>query len=263
MQCKILAFSLEELDDLIVTGVGPHGYFVLWEDLTAQTQSPGHTNFHSVPKLLASFFHSRLGRAHSDFISDLTCDLFAHWTFKNEQPPSSLQFVNDNFPALHTPVSGFPVNCSRLIEGQIIHRDFAMPCPQTDRQPVKAVVFTRCLQPKLLSAGEVLELECGEQGKERSIVQFNAWAETSLECVIANLQRLGVSVLLSAVKQSAAVLALAAQADIRIVECVSEDELSLFALLSGARPVLDCWMIEPDHIATLTFCRPILLGAHR
>ncbi|KAG8012622.1 Bardet-Biedl syndrome 10 protein [Nibea albiflora] len=63
--------------------------------------------------------------------------------------------------------------------------------------------------------------------------------------------------------QSAAVLALAAQADMCIVECVSEDELSLFAQLSGARPVSDCSMIEPDQIATLTFCRPILLGAHR
>ncbi|KAM9351550.1 BBSome complex assembly protein BBS10 [Symphorus nematophorus] len=255
---KLLAFALEELDDLIAMGVVPYGCFLSWEDFTAKTQADSNKQ-----KLLASFFHSRLGRTHCYFISNLTCDLLAHWKFKNDQPPSTLQFVNDNFPALHTPVSGFPISCSRLIEGQIIHRDFATPCPQTDHQPIKAVVFTGYLQPKLLSAGEVLELGCGEQGKGRSIVQFNAWAERSLECVIANLQRLGVSVLLSAVKQSAAVLALAAQADMCIVECVSEDELSLFAQLSGARPVLDCWMIEPDHVATLTFCQPILLGAHR
>lgn len=260
---ELLAFALEELDDLIAMGVVPYGSCLSWEDFTAKTQLPAHTNNHHVQKLLASFFHSRLGRTHCDFISDLTCELLTHWKFKNDPASLSLQFVNDNFPALHTPVSGFPISCSRLIEGQVIHRDFATPCPQTDHQPVRAVVFAGCLQPKLLSAGEVLELGCGEQGKERSIMQFSTWAERSLECVIANLQSLGVSVLLSAVKQSAAVLALAAQADMCIVECVSEDELSLFGQLSGATPVSDCWMIEAEHVATLTFCRPILLGAHR
>ncbi|XP_044050596.1 Bardet-Biedl syndrome 10 protein [Siniperca chuatsi] len=266
---ELLAFALEELDDVIAMGVVPYGCCLSWEDFTAKTPSPAHTNNHCVQKLLASFFHSRLGRTHCDFISDLTCELLTHWKFKNDLPSLSLQFVNDNLPALHTPVSGFPISCSRLIEGQVIHRDFATSCPQTDHQPVKAVVFTGYLQPKLLSAGEVLELGCGEQGmegnskKERSIVQFSAWAERSLECVIANLQSLGVSVLFSAVKQSAAVLALAVQAGMCIVECASEDELSLFAQLSGATPVSDCWMIEPEHVATLTFCRPILLGAHR
>ncbi|XP_073328463.1 Bardet-Biedl syndrome 10 protein [Pagrus major] len=260
---ELLAFVLEELDHLIATGVVPYGCCLSWEDFTAKTQLPAHTNNHCVQKLLASFFHTRLGCTHCDFISDLTCELLTHWKFKNDQPSLSLQFVNDNFPALHTPVSGFPISCSRLIEGQVIHRDFATPCPQTDHQPVKAVVFTGYLQPKLLSAGEVLELGSGEQGKEGSIVQFSTWAERSLEGVIANLQSLGVSVLLSGVKQSAAVMALAAQADMCVVECVSEDELSLFAQLSGARPVSDCWMIEPDNVATLTFCRPILLGAHR
>ncbi|XP_035520164.1 Bardet-Biedl syndrome 10 protein [Morone saxatilis] len=261
---KLLAFALEELADVIAMGVVPYGFCISWEDFTAKTQLPAHTNNNCVQKLLASFFLSRLGRTHCDFISNLTCELLSRWKFKNNQPPFTLfVFVNDNLPALHTPVSGFPVSCSRLIEGQVIHRDFATPCPQTDHQPVKAVVFTGYLQPQLLSAGEVLELGYGEQGKERSVVQFSAWAERSLECVIANLQSLGVSVLLSAVKQSAAVLALATQADMCVVECVSEDELSLFAQLSGARPASDCWMIEPDHVATLTFCRPILLGAHR
>ncbi|XP_054476723.1 Bardet-Biedl syndrome 10 protein [Anoplopoma fimbria] len=260
---KMLAFALEELDDLIAIRVVPYGSCLSWEDFTAKTQSPAHSNNHSVQNLLASFFHSRLGRTHCDLMSSLTCELLTHWKSENDSPSSSLHFVNDNFAALHTPVSGFPISCSRLIKGQVIHRDFAVLCPQTDQQPIKAVVFTGYLQPKLLSAGEVLELGCGEQGKQRNIVQFSAWAERSLESVIASLQSLGVSVLLSAAKQSAAVLALAAQAEMSIVECVSEDELSLFARLSGATPVRDCWMIEPEHVATLTFCRPILLGAHR
>ncbi|XP_047452792.1 Bardet-Biedl syndrome 10 protein isoform X2 [Mugil cephalus] len=48
-----------------------------------------------------------------------------------------------------------------------------------------------------------------------------------------------------------------------LVECVSEEEISLFAQLSGSTPVSDCLTIEPKHVATLAFCRPVLLGAHR
>uniref|UniRef100_A0A3B4UHM6 Bardet-Biedl syndrome 10 n=1 Tax=Seriola dumerili TaxID=41447 RepID=A0A3B4UHM6_SERDU len=266
---ELLAFALEEMDDLIAIGVVPYGFCDLWEGFTAETQSPAHTNNHGVQKLLASFFHTRLGQIHCDYISNLACQLLRHLKFKKDQPFLALQFVNDNFPALHTPVSGFPISCSRLIEGQVIHRDFAMPCPRTDQQPVKAVVFTGYLQPQLFSAGDVLEVGCGNHmieensRKEKSIVEFSAWSERSLECVIANLQSLGVSVLLSAVKQSAAVMALAAQAEMWVVECISEDELSLFAQLSGTTPVSDCWIIEPVNVATLTFCRPILLGVHR
>ena len=266
---ELLAFALEELNDLIAIGVVPHGFCVSWEDFNAEAKPPDPINNHCVQKLLASFFHTRLGHLHCDFISSLTCELLKHWKFKNDLPSLALQSVNDNFPALHTPVSGFSISCSRLIEGQVIHRDFAMPCPPTDHWPVKAVVFTGYLQPKLLSEGDVLEVGCGGQvleeksRKETSILEFSAWSERSLECAIANLQRLGVSVLLSAVKQSAAVLALAAQAEMCVVECISEDELSLFAQLSGTTPVSDCWMIEPGNVATLIFCRPILLGVNR
>nr|XP_040018416.1 Bardet-Biedl syndrome 10 protein [Gasterosteus aculeatus aculeatus] len=258
---KMLAFASEELDDLIAAAVVPYGCCLSWEELSAKSQA--HSNNPCVQNLLASFFQSRVGPTHCDLMSNLTCELLTNWKFKNDSPSSSLHFIRDNLAALHTPVSGFPISFSRLVEGQVIHRDFAAPCPRADLQPVKAVVLTGYLQPKLLRAGEVLELGRGEQSEERNIMDFSAWGERSLECVLANLQSLGVSVLLSAVKQSAAVLALATQAEMSIVECVSEDELSLFQRLSGATPVRDCRVIEPEHVATLTFCRPILLGAHR
>ncbi|KAG7522985.1 Bardet-Biedl syndrome 10 protein [Solea senegalensis] len=262
---ELLAFALEELDDVISAGVLPYGLWVSWEDLTAKTPPPAHTsNSTCVQKLLVSFFHTRLGQTHSDFISDLTCELLRNCRLKRDLLPSALQFVNDNFPALHTPVSGFPISCSHLIEGQVIHRDFAVSFAHTDHQPVKAVVFTQQLQLKLHDEGVVLKVGSGGKMMEnKSIVEFSAWSEKSLECVFAKLQCLGVSVLLSAVKQSAAVLALAAQAHMCVVECISEDELSLFAQLSGTTPVSHCWRIEPVNVAFLTFCRPILLGVHR
>uniref|UniRef100_A0A672YCR9 Bardet-Biedl syndrome 10 n=1 Tax=Sphaeramia orbicularis TaxID=375764 RepID=A0A672YCR9_9TELE len=224
---KLLAFALDELDDLISVGVVPYGCVLSWKDFTAKTQSP-------VQKLLSSFFYTRLGQSNCDFISNLLCEMLTHWKFQHDPPSGSLQFINDNFPALHTPVLGFPISCSRLIEGQVIHRDFATPLTEPDGGSVKVVVFTGHLQPKLLNAGEVLELGCealGEQenrGNGTSILHYSTFAEISLEYVFSNLQSLGVSVLLSAVKQSAAVLSLATQAEICVVECVSEDELSLF-----------------------------------
>lgn len=260
---KLLAFGLNDLHDLIAREVVPYGCCVTWEDFTAK-QSSSLTDNNNVQKLVASFFQTRLSSTHSDFISDLTCELLNKWKFQNDPPSFSLRFLSDNFPALHTAVSGFPISSTRLIEGQVIHRDFATPLSQADHQPIKAVVFNECLQPKLLNTGEVLELgRGGRVMEERSIVHFSAWTERSLECVIANLKTLGVSVLLSAVKQSAAVLSLATQAQLCVVECVSEDELVLFAKLSGAAPVTDCHLIQPEHVATLTFCRPIFLGAHR
>lgn len=261
---KLLAFALTELGDLIAVGVVPYGFCVSLNDFTPGAHLLSPTKKYHGQSLLSSFFHTRIGYVHCDFISDLTCELLNHWKLENDLPSTLLQFLNNNFPALHTPVSGFPITSSRLIEGQVIHRDFSTPCPQVKNQPVKAVVFTGYLQPNLCGPEHVLKLGCGGGVMEdKSIVHFSAWTEQSLKFIIAKLQSLGVSVLLSAVKQSAAVLALATQAKMCLVECVGEEELSLFAELTGATPVSDCFVIQPEHIATLAFCRPILLGAQR
>ncbi|XP_061577908.1 Bardet-Biedl syndrome 10 protein [Cololabis saira] len=261
---KLLAFALTELDELIAANVVPYGFCISLKDFTDRTHLLSPSSNEHCQKLLSSFFHTRIDYAHCDFISDLMCELLNHWRVKNNGPCIWLQFLNNNFPSLHTPVSGFPITSSRLIEGQVIHRDFATPCPQIKKQPVKAVIFTGYLQPKLLNPEEVLQLGCGDGVTEdRSIVHFSARMERSLEGILAKLQSFGVSVLLSAVKQSAAALALATHAEMCLVECVNEEELSLFAELSGATPISECSVIQPKHVATLTFCQPILLGAQR
>lgn len=261
---KLLAFATSELADLISVSVVPHGFCVSAEDVTTKTQLPACPNGFRIHMLLSSFFHTRLDYVHCDFLSDLACELLCHWKFQNNKLSFFLQFLHDNFPALHTQVLGLPVSSSHLIEGQVIHRDFSTSCLRVNQQPVKAVVFTEHLQPTILSQSYVLELGCGggETG-EKSIVPFSAWTERSLGSIFATLQSFGVSLLLCAVKQSAVVLTLAAQAEMCLVECVSEEELSLFARLSGVTPISDCWMIQPENIATLMFCRAILLGAHR
>lgn len=258
---ELLAFALERLEHLIAVGVVPYGCNLSWENLSTKTQLPA--NSPCVQRLLASFYCSRLSRIHGDFFSNLTCNLLSQWKSKHRQSPSLLHFLNDNFAALHTPVSGFPVSYSRLVVGQVIHRDFATPCHYSENQHVKAVCFTGYLQPQIVNSGEVLALGQGQQGEEGNIVEFKARAERLLDCVITDLERLGVSVLLFTLKQSPAVHSLAQQAAMCVVECVSEEELSLFSQLSGTQPVPDCQLIEPHHVATLTFCRPIQLGPHR
>ncbi|XP_013858962.1 BBSome complex assembly protein BBS10 [Austrofundulus limnaeus] len=261
---KLLAFATSELADLISVSVVPRGFCVSAEDFTTKTQPPARPSDFRIQTLLSSFFHTRLDSVHCGFLSDLACELLTRWKFQNDKLSFFLQFLSDNFPALHTQVSGFPVSSSRLIEGQVIHRDFSTPCLQVHKQPVRAAVFTEHLQPTILHQSYVLELRCGGRVTgEESIVPFSARTERSLESVIATLQSFGVSLLLCAVKQSTAVLALAARAEMCLVECVSEDELSLFVRLSGVTPISDCWRIQPENIATLTFCRAILLGAHR
>lgn len=268
---QLLAFGLEELGDVITVGVVPYGSTLSWQDRTLGPQVSTHTdtdiNTSSLQQLLAAFFHTRLGRTHSDFICRLTCELLSHWSCQDNLPSSLLRFIDDNFPAVHTAVLGFPVSCSRLIEGQVIHRDFSMPHPQTDHRPIKGVVVSEPLQPSMVTGGAVLELGGGESGtagrEESNILRCSAWTERSLEYVIGTLRRLGVALLLSAVKQSEAVLASARRAGVCVVECISEEELSLFCQLSGAEPVSDCHLIGQEHVATLTFCRPILLGANR
>lgn len=257
---KILEFASGQLEDLIATAVSPYGRSLSWEGIAPTAQLQPHTDSQCVQRLLASFFRSRLSRSQGHFATSLACDLLTSCQFKGAQSLSSLQFLTDNFPVMHTCVSGFPFTCSRLVEGQVIHRDFATPCPPTGSDlPVRAVVFTGDLEPEILTSGEVLDLVCGQT----NIVKFKAWAERSLRCIFANLQRLDISLLLSAVKQSPAVLSLAAQANICVVECVSKDDLALFTQLSRAQAVSDCQIIGPKNIATLTFCRPIHLGAHR
>ncbi|XP_014838582.1 PREDICTED: Bardet-Biedl syndrome 10 protein isoform X4 [Poecilia mexicana] len=169
---RLLEFALTELDELIVLNVLPHGFRVSLENFTAETHDL------SCQTLLVSFFRTRLGYAYCDFFRNLFCELLSHWKVKDDRPSFSIQFLNNSFLALHTQVSGVPVSCSRLIEGQVIHRDFATPCPQVRKQPLKAVVFNGYLQPKLLTTGDVLELRCGDKVTEdRGIVHFSSWTE--------------------------------------------------------------------------------------
>ncbi|CAB1345741.1 unnamed protein product [Coregonus sp. 'balchen'] len=231
----LLVFGLDELSDVITVGVAPHGSSL------SDTHNPGQTDTHTLCRLLSAFLHTRISPTHAEIISQLTCELLSHWSCNGD-------FVNEHFPALHTAVSGFPIGCSRLLEGQVIHADFSTPLPLRDHGPIRALVVTEPLEPSLLIGGTVLELGGANRGIESVCVRSGR----GLESVCVILQHLGVSLLLSSVRQSEAVLAAAGRYGVCVLECVCEDDLTFFSLLSGAQPVSDWAVIGQEHVATHT-----------
>ncbi|XP_029597801.1 BBSome complex assembly protein BBS10 [Salmo trutta] len=242
----LLAFGLDELSDVITVGVAPHGSSL------SDPHTPGQTDTHTLCRLLSAFLHTRLSPTHAEIISQLTCELLSHWSCHGD-------FINEHFPALHTAVSGFPIGCSRLLEGQVIHADFSTPLPLRDHGPIRALAVTEALEPSLLIGGTVLELGGANRGIESVCVRLGR----RLDSVCIILQHLGVSLLLSSVRQSEAVLAAVGRHGVCVLECVCEEDLTLFSVLSGAQPVSDWSVIGQEHVATVTFCRPLVLGAHR
>lgn len=248
---ELLSFALQKLDDIINVGVVPYGQCLSWQDFSSATTSP-------VQKLLSSFFRTRLGHSNISFICSLLCEMLVNWKSNNNLPLSTLEFLNDMFPALYTPVEGFPISCCRLIDGQVIHRDFATSFTQINQDSVKAIVFNGPIDPGFQDAERTLEV-----GGKQNISDFSSHNKRTLESVIEHIGRFGVNVLLSSDKLSAAVLSLTTQAQICVVECISEEELSLFSHLSGAMAISEYWTIQSKHVVPLAFCKPIVLGAHR
>nr|XP_029484528.1 Bardet-Biedl syndrome 10 protein [Oncorhynchus nerka] len=242
----LLAFGLDELSDVITVAVAPHGSSL------SDPHTPGQTDTHTLCRLLSAFLHTRISPTHAEIISQLTCELLSHWSCHGD-------FINEHFPALHTAVSGFPIGCSRLLEGQVVHADFSTPLPLRDHGPIRALAVTEPLEPSLLIGGTVLEL--GGANREIESVCVRLGRRLDNVCVI--LQHLGVSLLLSSVRQSEAFLAAVGRYGVCVLECVCEDDLTLFSVLSGAQPVSDWAVIGQEHVATVTFCRPLVLGAHR
>uniref|UniRef100_A0A8C5BPT6 Bardet-Biedl syndrome 10 protein n=1 Tax=Gadus morhua TaxID=8049 RepID=A0A8C5BPT6_GADMO len=251
---ELLAFGLEELAEVILVGVVPHTASLSWEsglkhrDPEAPPRSDADADPCPLQRLLATFFYTRLGRTHAQLASRLTRDLISLWRPPADPPALTLRLLERNFGALHTAVCGLPAGGSRLVEGQVIHRDFAVPPRppqpgQREQPPVRAVALVGAggsLQPNTILSGT-----------------------RSLEGAVGRLRGLGVTLLLSAGRQTQAALGAARRAGLAVVECVEEEELALFAQLSGATPATVCGRVGREHVGVLSFCEPIVLGAHR
>ncbi|XP_064175095.1 Bardet-Biedl syndrome 10 protein homolog [Anguilla rostrata] len=240
----LLSFQTLVLDGVIGQGLAPRALSLL--------QDPAHLR-----PLTDAYFRGKTASSHWGVLSQTACEFYRRW--RCEQDCTGVTLIARHFAALHTPVPGLPVSRSRVLQGLVIHRDFAVRCPGDG--PLRALATSVPLQSPLAPPGVSLNLASAAQA-QRCCGGVGGRAERGVAC----LRRLRVGLLLSAAKQSELALDLARRAGLSVVECVDSDELALFCRLAGAELFADPgdWsLIGEEHVATVTFCKPVVLGPDR
>ncbi|XP_035257593.1 Bardet-Biedl syndrome 10 protein homolog [Anguilla anguilla] len=240
----LLSFQTLVLDGVIGQGLAPRTLSLL--------QDPARLH-----PLTDAYFRGKTASSHWGVLSQTACEFYRRW--RCEQDCTGVTLIARHFAALHTPVPGLPVSRSRVLEGLVIHRDFAVRCPGDG--PLRALATSVPLQSPLAPPGVSLSLASAAQA-QRCCGGVGGRAERGVAC----LRRLRVGLLLSAAKQSELALDLARRAGLSVVECVDSDELALFCRLAGAELFADPgdWsLIGEEHVATVTFCKPVVLGPDR
>ncbi|KAL4659568.1 Bardet-Biedl syndrome 10 protein-like [Arapaima gigas] len=247
----LLSFQEEVLDCLMRDRVAPHATSLLSHDNPAQSRA-------RVGQLMEGFFHGRVTGAQCKYLAQIASDFFFRWSCQLDKC-ELLRLICDHFLAFHTAVTGLPVGRSHILEGLVLHKDFAVYCPKDG--PLNALVVSVPLQPSLEGTDETLIVTSNLQ-----LHSFGGWIGSYVEQIITSLNDLQVKLILSTVKQSDLVLYQARRKDMSVVECVGQAELSLFCLLAGVSPLSDLgtWKgVDGRHVAAMTFCRPVVLGSHR
>ncbi|XP_035257566.1 Bardet-Biedl syndrome 10 protein homolog isoform X2 [Anguilla anguilla] len=240
----LLSFQTLVLDGVIGQGLAPRALSLL--------QDPAHLR-----PLTDAYFRGKTASSHWGVLSQTACEFYRRW--RCEQDCTGVTLIARHFAALHTPVPGLPVSRSRVLQGLVMHRDFAVRCPGDG--PLRALATSEPLQSPLAPPGVSLNLASAAQA-QRCCGGVGGRAERGVAC----LRRLRVGLLLSAAKQSELALDLARRAGLSVVECVDSDELALFCRLAGAELFADPgdWsLIGEEHVATVTFCKPVVLGPDR
>ncbi|XP_035257580.1 Bardet-Biedl syndrome 10 protein homolog [Anguilla anguilla] len=240
----LLFFQTLVLDGVIGQGLAPRALSLL--------QDPAHLR-----PLTDAYFRGKTASSHWGVLNQTACEFYRRW--RCEQDCTGVTLIARHFTALHTPVPGLPVSRSRVLQGLVIHRDFAVRCPGDG--PLRALATSVPLQSPLAPPGVSLNLASAAQA-QRCCGGVGGRAERGVAC----LRRLRVGLLLSAAKQSELALDLARRAGLSVVECVDSDELALFCRLAGAELFADPgdWsLIGEEHVATVTFCKPVVLGPDR
>ena len=242
----LLSFQTLVLDDVIGRSLARHAPPLL-------LQSPAHLR-----ALTDAYFRGKTGSCHWALLSQTACEFHRRWRCGPDG--AGLALVSRNLPALLTAVPGLPVSRSRVLQGLLIHRDFAVLRPAPGDGPLRAVAVSEPLQAPLAPPGVTLGLASAAQ--VRRCLEAGGGG---VERAVASLRRLGVGLLLSGAKQSEPALDLARRAGVSVLECVDPDELAFFCRLAEA-PIFagrDWSLLGEEHVATLTFCKPVVLGPDR
>ncbi|XP_070604389.1 BBSome complex assembly protein BBS10 [Erythrolamprus reginae] len=208
--------------------------------------------------VLEPYFCGKVGSNRQTFLTHLTCDFYFKVTV-GKNPNEALYLVNECFAELHTTVTGLPFSDSRILDGLLLHRDFAIYCP-TDGDK-RIIIITEPIHSSLSELGiEVVMIAEG---------QFNAsetWITKRTESLLQHMRDNNIKVILSGVKQHDIVHRYGKNNGISIVDCLLTEEISLICKITGIspfKPSLDNVNHEITQTAVAKFCQPFHLGTKR
>ncbi|XP_048215219.1 Bardet-Biedl syndrome 10 protein [Perognathus longimembris pacificus] len=212
----------------------------------------------SLELLLESYFCGRVGRNNHKFISQLMCDyLLKCMTYKSGV--EVFELMDDCFIELNVGVTGLPVSDSRIVDGLVLHRDFSVYCPADG--DIRMVIVKEIIQPLFSTSRSEFMLNSEAQFQTS---QF--WIMERTKAIMTQLHHQNVKLLLSSVKQPDLVIYYARLNGISVVECLSEEEISLITRIIGLTP---CELpetsspCEVSNTALVKFCKLLILRSKR
>ncbi|XP_015712380.1 Bardet-Biedl syndrome 10 protein [Coturnix japonica] len=245
------SFERRVLDRAVARGLRPHLRSAFPAGGPGAELEPA-----SLCALLAAHLRGRLGPAERRAVALLGCELCARCGARRH---TELRVLCGRFAQLHAAVSGLPLGRSMVLPGVLLRRDFAAYCPAGGQ--LLAVLVTRCLRAALTAPG--VECALSSERQHRAALR---WCSGRTEAVMEHLRNNGVRLLLSGVKQHEEVIYYAKLHGVSVVECLSEEDVSLISEITGMSPydpAGDSLQKEITEAAVVTFCQPLLLGSQR
>ncbi|XP_029141759.1 Bardet-Biedl syndrome 10 protein isoform X2 [Protobothrops mucrosquamatus] len=208
--------------------------------------------------MLEPYFCGKVGTNRQKLLTHLACDFYFKVTAGKKQN-EALYLVNERFAELHTTVTGLPFSDSRILDGLLLHRDFAVYCPADGDKRI--IIITEPIHSSVSELG--IEVVITAEGQFKA---SETWITKRTEALLQHLQDNDIKVILSGVKQHAIVHRCAKNNGISIVDCVLMEEISLICKITGIspfKPSLDDIKSEITQTAVAKFCQPFHLGTKR
>uniref|UniRef100_A0A8C8SAB5 Bardet-Biedl syndrome 10 n=1 Tax=Pelusios castaneus TaxID=367368 RepID=A0A8C8SAB5_9SAUR len=249
---SIMTFQTLLLDHVMAQDLRKHflSAFSNWE---------GEISRDTIESILEAYFCGRIGYSDQKLLSQLSSDFYYKCIpFKNDRN-EMLNLVNEYFVELHFAVTGLPVSNSRILEGLILPRDFAVYCPAGG--DIRILIVTESIHSALSAPGLEFVINAEAQYQASQI-----WITKRTEAIMKHLQNSNIKVLLSSVKQQEIVIYYAKINGISIVECLSSEEISLLCKITGISPFIPTWdniHSEISETMIAKFCQPLVVGSKR
>ncbi|XP_060631842.2 Bardet-Biedl syndrome 10 protein [Anolis sagrei] len=244
-------FQEKILDPLVTQKLGKHFQTVF-------SASDTEINRSTVKLVLEAYFCGKVSYNRQKFMCQLAYNFFFKATAGKDRN-EVLLLVDKYFSELHTTVAGLPVSDSKILDGLVLLRDFAVYCPSDGDK--KVLIITEPIH----SSVSQLAIEVAISG-ESQYEASELWITKRTKALMKHLQDNNIGVVLSSIKQHEIVHYCAKNSGICVVECLSRDEISLICRITNIspfQPSLDNICSEITETAIATFCKPLQIGTKR